>query len=316
MSSKEQSSSIPCTRQFSFYYSKWKKMDIWPKSFLVIAVINYICLLALAIEPLFEIVNQTIITRTLIFCVIFFFQTLHIFFGIFHENIYELYAVMISQFIVCIAVVFRSISVTSWDVYSILLLGCAILFQCIYIIYAYPLYKANAWAFYRKVGASLELRKKYKHYLLLHVLLKLDCMGSIVNVLVFEHDMLENYPWLSDFIFSVLSAIYYLLGRMAFTQESVPLVVSFWAFSSVILVFIGYGFYSLLSNDWGSLYFNIPNLSFGLLFFVTGLFIIIIRILLLIQSIITYRYFGEGLAQLEDKIERYWDPDDNSVVND
>jgi len=141
-------------------------------------------------------------------------------------------------------------------------------------------------------------------------------MGSIVNVLVFEHDLLENYPWLSDLIFSVLSIIYYLLGRMAFTQESVPLVVSFWTFSSVILVFIAYGFYSILSEDWGSIIFNINNLSFGLMFFVSGFFLIIIRILLIIQSIITYKYFGEGLAALEHKIEKYWDPDDNSAVNE
>jgi len=307
-----------CIRLLTFYYTKWTKLEPWPKSFAVIAVTNYLCLFALAIEPLFEDTSDAIITRTLIFCIIFLFQTLHLFFGIFHENIYELYAVMVSQFIICIAVVFRSISVRDWDLYSILLLGYAIFFQFVYIVYAIPLYKANAWAFYRKIGASLEVRKKYQHYLVLHVLFKLDCMASLVNILVFEHDMLQSYPWLSDLVFGLLSIIYYVLGRLAFRQESIPLVLSFWCFSTVIFVFMGYGFYSILtSHPWSDfILLELSNLSFGLMFFVSGLFLFIVRIFLIIQSIITYNYFGEGLAQLENKIERYWDRDEESIVND
>jgi len=145
-------------------------------------------------------------------------------------------------------------------------------------------------------------------------------MGSLVNILVYENNM-ELY-WIIGFdvVCGILSVIYYLLGRFTFTHESIPLAISFWGLSLVVPVFVGFGVYSIITQQLLAM-IDFPTLSFGqydklvfsFLFVVSGAFVIIIRTMLLIQSVIVFRYFGEGIAKLDKKVESYWAQGDEVV---
>jgi len=170
----------------SYYYQKWKEMNIWPKTFYLVALTNYMCLTALALEPLFEILiydttkfNPTILTRTLVFIVIIVFQNLHVFFGIFSENIYELYATMVTQFGAFVIIVLRSIFLPKWEIYSMVLLLYGILFQVVYFVYLMPLYRVNSWSFYKKAGADVVMRAKYRNFLLFQVFFEVGLHGFV-----------------------------------------------------------------------------------------------------------------------------------------
>jgi len=94
----------------------------------------------------------------------------------------------------------------------------------------YPLYKSCSWSLYKKAGADVILRGKYRNYLLLHVFLKMDCMVSLINILAFETNIIWPFYGINIFC-AILSLIYYLVGRYAYVEEIQPLVISFWGLS-------------------------------------------------------------------------------------
>jgi len=137
--------------------------------------------------------------------------------------------------------------------------------------------------------------------------------------MVFQNNM--SFVWLLvvDAVFVVLSVVYYLLGRFAYNIESVPLALSFWSLSFVTPIFVGYGIYRIIEEQLLG-FIDFPTLSFGeydklvfsFLFVVTAAFLMIMRVLLIVQSVIVFQYFGEGLANLESKSANYWVEDDVS----
>eukprot|EP01124_Arcella_intermedia_P002543 TRINITY_DN11386_c0_g1_i1.p1 TRINITY_DN11386_c0_g1~~TRINITY_DN11386_c0_g1_i1.p1 ORF type:complete len:379 (+),score=94.86 TRINITY_DN11386_c0_g1_i1:47-1183(+) len=308
---------------FHRWKERWKDMSLLRRSYLLLAILNYLSLAALALEPLLDRpapppappLADPLLTRTLIFLTIIIFQILHLWNGIFNDNIYEIYATMLTQLCISLIISMRSIWVLPLDLpYSGVLVGYGAVFQVVYLVYLYPLYRAHKWTFYRKAGAEVEKRKKYKSYLLFHVFLKLDFMMNFVSVLVFTD--FDDYTSVAVSC-GVLTLVYYLIGRFAVTTEFTPLICSFWCFSLISPIFIAFGIYEIIKYELLkpitiSTITAGPSTktSYAYLFVATGALSVLSRTLLLIQSIAIYRNFGEQLADFEKKQENYWDQND------
>jgi len=283
--------------------------NFFQKSFCFVVLTNYLCLIVLVCEPLMELrdkhVDSNLITRTLIFIIVILFQIAHaLFYGFFQDNIYELYATMVTQLVVCLIIILRSIFITQWDLYSKFLLAYGIFFQFVYTIYAVPLYKAHSWTFYKKAGADPHVRDNYRGYLRVFALLKLDFMVSIINILLYHNDRI---PWLIAFylITGVSSVLLFNLGYFAFIQEKGSFVIAFWSLSWIMIASFGVGMYQLFALehlsvvDMETLALGHDNNVFSFSYVLSGIVVVTMRVLLLVQSVRVFNHFGEGIPNLD-----------------
>jgi len=284
-------------------------MTLWTKSFCLVALVNYILLITFSIEPLAVAYSVKpdhdlqVIIRPLLYGVIIVFQGVHTFFGVFYDNIYEVYATMLAQFIVTIIIMTRCIELCpTFTLYNLLLVAYGVVFQVLYVVFALPLIREFSWTFYKRAGADQEFRLKYRHCLQFPVLLKIDLMLSLICILF--------YAALSRFnetrvIFlcciGFIAVAHYNVGRVGYSKENTPLVITFWTLSTVLPVFIGFSFWEIglsvlisnitdidiinISPEWDfrtyTIFFLVSSTTFGIL-----------RLFLLALSVIVFVHFG------------------------
>lgn len=109
-----------CTKPWSAYVAKWRSMKHWTNIFCFVSLANYISLFVLAVYPLADALMSSmytnpsastefsfVVTRTMTFVTITVFQVVHAWYGLFHDNIYEIYANLMAQVIITVVIVFR-----------------------------------------------------------------------------------------------------------------------------------------------------------------------------------------------------------------
>jgi len=296
---------------------RWSERHLWTKSFCFVALANYLCLFFFSVDPtiaglaLNALFDVKMVVRPLLYIILIVFQAIHTFFGIFHENIYELYAIMIVQFFITVIITTRCVELCSTlSTYNLLLVCYGVLFQVLYAIYAMPLLREFSWAFYKKAGADTQYRSKYRKYLQLHVLLKLDLMVSLLSILIYAALSVTSFLRLTFVLSMILiSIIHYHIARIGYSEENVPFVVTFWCLSTVLPVFIGFGFWEI---GFDKLLSNIVNISilephspewdfhtYAVFYLISCFTLIMLRVCLVIQGVVVYLHFGEGLKHLE-----------------
>jgi len=281
---------------------------------------NYIFLAALAVTPSIRIFikgqyKQEIVSVATILIVIIVFQVIHTWYGLFHDNVYEVYATITSQcFISAVGIIQVINNPGHWDPYDIIELCYSIGFLAIYLGFAYPLHKEYSWTFYKLAGADPDFRRRFRTFLRFQVVIKFHLMVLFVNGLVMGFAQgSRDFSWtLSiDFAYFLLGISFYICGKYGTTKESVPLMISFWSLFLGIFYVIAYGLYyvirfkivSLQNFSWDKLTKS-EEINFLVMYFVSVTLLIVLSAMLIYLSIKVYLNFGFGLDNLRDSINK------------
>jgi len=131
----------------------------------------------------------------------------------------------------------------------------------------------------------------------------MDFMIALVNALCISPLILPELPWLfGGMLFCILFAsCFYVLGRYTIREEISWLVYSFWICSWVSPACVIFGIYRIfyLVLEFRKNPANANDVvTLAVLYFATGIFLLMLRTLSVIFSVLVYRHFGEGLKHL------------------
>jgi len=107
----------------------------------------------------------------------------------------------------------------------------------------------------------------------------------------------------------LISLIHFSVARIGFSEENASLVIIFWCLSAILPIFVGFGYWEIGFNK---LISNITDISivnatspewdvrtYTIVFFLSSAALVVLRICSIIQSVVVYVHFGEGLKNLE-----------------
>lgn len=305
-------------RSWKVYREKCKNLETWTFFFLFFAVLNYCTLTALAIVPSVldwqhgRYRQQIVSVGCILICIII-FQVVHTWYGIFHDNVYEIYATVVSQvFISVIGILQVLFQDGKFEIYDYVELSYCIFFLFIYLAFAYPLHKEYSWTFYKMAGTDPDFRRRFRSYLRFQVVLKFHMMILFVNGLVMGFAQ-AYWPWTAaiDAAYLLLGTVFFVTGRFGAKKESPPLVICFWFLFTGILYIVGHSLYFVIENklvpfseiDWKKIITS-EDISFLAMYFASVLILLVLTLLLLILSIRVYLNFGLGLVDLQASILR------------
>eukprot|EP01126_Amoeba_proteus_P050866 TRINITY_DN6046_c0_g1_i14.p1 TRINITY_DN6046_c0_g1~~TRINITY_DN6046_c0_g1_i14.p1 ORF type:complete len:402 (-),score=82.97 TRINITY_DN6046_c0_g1_i14:114-1319(-) len=283
-----------------------------------------------ALEPGDSFDWSYVLTQLVLFVMIGFLCT-HAFFGLFHDNIYELYATMLAQVFLTLCVVGIVLS-ASWDTYHLLVLVYGVVYFLLYAIHLYPLYVEYSWTFFQKAGADPEFRTKYRRFLRFQVLLRIQLMSVCVNALLMGSLNMKSILWsvTFDLAMVLVSVVLTLLGAKGFQEEKKPVVYSFWTLQLLIPSYLGFIVYYIIKNStlinkmmnegglWGKGRLSVVQVKGLLLLFIVSCGMLgLVWFMVEITSFILFRHFDEGLKNLEGlrkKSKRYVPPGDGQSL--
>eukprot|EP01128_Nolandella_sp_AFSM9_P001157 TRINITY_DN11271_c0_g1_i1.p1 TRINITY_DN11271_c0_g1~~TRINITY_DN11271_c0_g1_i1.p1 ORF type:complete len:354 (-),score=31.82 TRINITY_DN11271_c0_g1_i1:148-1119(-) len=280
-------------------------MGAWSRTFFVATTINYLLLGFFSLFPIISVatdpatsVSIYMLSRTLLLLTLIAFQASHSYAGLVLDNIYEIYAMMMTQAVVTLVLVlatwFQSHSPTTFE-YG--LFAYAIVLQLFFFALAYPLHQEHRWSFYKKVGADPFFRSVFRSYLRFTVVLKVDFMVMLLNLVCMSSIPLRAEWLIALFVIGLCVAVgFFSLGYVGFRGENTAFGVPFWMLSPLNPTLVGLGVYSLLTTvDWSSLSLSDESSTYSLLYLITAAFLLVTRVALLVLSSIAYRNWGQGL---------------------
>jgi len=241
-----------------------------------------------------------IITRTATFVAITIFQVIHAWFGLFHDNIYEIYANVVSQVVITVVVVFRCIFDMPWTIYLYALFSYAVLFLALYIIFLYLIHSEYSYTFYQKAGADPVFRSMYRKYLRFQAVLKIDFMLAVVSTMSFktsDPNTSTSYLVTFNLIVAIIAAIYFNIGRFGVSNEVRPLVLVFWSLSPIQPVFYSYGVWEFINQRFWQLSGIEQEVAY--LFLSSACAGVLVRIALVVLGSLAYVNFDKGLRDFE-----------------
>eukprot|EP01127_Copromyxa_protea_P022003 TRINITY_DN771_c0_g1_i1.p1 TRINITY_DN771_c0_g1~~TRINITY_DN771_c0_g1_i1.p1 ORF type:complete len:346 (+),score=66.44 TRINITY_DN771_c0_g1_i1:326-1363(+) len=249
-----------------------------------------------------DVLNRRQLLTQIMLIVVIGSQCLHsTFFGLFHDNIYEVYSVMLVQLFISFGVAGMLLISTPWSVYEYTLLSYGSVFFLLYSIYIYPLHAEYSWTFFQAAGADPEFRKKYRRFLRFQALLKIELFLLTLNTLLVGY-LRDDITWFMVFDVAVVCAglISYVLGRAAFEEEIAPLSFSFWVFQLLMPAYLLLTA-SFMKYDNITIEFDTPKEAQGfyLLYGGSAVMLFLLFIAVMISSAMLYQHFGEGLKHLD-----------------
>eukprot|EP01127_Copromyxa_protea_P004759 TRINITY_DN14585_c0_g1_i1.p1 TRINITY_DN14585_c0_g1~~TRINITY_DN14585_c0_g1_i1.p1 ORF type:complete len:371 (-),score=44.12 TRINITY_DN14585_c0_g1_i1:65-1177(-) len=309
---------------------KWKTMGIWSKAFCLVALSNYLTLIGFTMFSMVlhgEMGHISSLTLRAIFFVITGFQAAHSWFGMMHDNIYELGATMLSQVFVSIYLVGILIQAPRpWGSYHYIMFCYGVLYFVLYCAFLYPLHKEYSWNFFAKAGADPAFRRKYRRFLRFQAMIKIQLMGLIVNCLVIGAIPLHfNLSWFLTFDFVLVSVaiLMYALGRNGFQKEKHHYVYPFWTLQLIIPAYLTYFF--MIGQGIFDRRMAKPNITedeyslfvgYLWLFYGSGTLLFLVQSLVIVTSVMLFRYFGQGIKDIRKHLKKEREAATGLVQND
>jgi len=242
------------------------------------------------------------------------FQIIHAWYGLFHDNIYEIYAMILTQTftsaLAILIVISDRLNAGAFFWWDWILLSYAVIFFVAYVAFAFPLHKEYTYHFFHKAGAEPTFRAKFRRYLRFQVLQRLYLMVTMCNALMFggllysnpEHGLLYQ---IAMGIQIILVLILFCFIRIGTALEIKPLVIASYVFSPLPLFFIGYSNFAVTKHitlallKQGGLAMHSEEIFLLPVFYITALVSVILVIPVLWMSFLILGEFGEGVSSIE-----------------
>eukprot|EP01129_Flabellula_baltica_P015145 TRINITY_DN7513_c0_g1_i1.p1 TRINITY_DN7513_c0_g1~~TRINITY_DN7513_c0_g1_i1.p1 ORF type:complete len:360 (+),score=51.50 TRINITY_DN7513_c0_g1_i1:104-1183(+) len=294
--------------------SEWKAKT---KLFFVVVIINNVVLLLLSgllcVSAFVHLSGENVteeriqvdkddINVSVMLCFFVIFQVWHCFYGLFYDNLYELYATMGTKFLSTAYAIYRVLfERDDWPeemVYDIIFLTCVLLFQIIYLLFIPSLHRDYSWRLYKKVGVDNEKRRIHKNYLIFMTLLKFDFMFFFINAIISGKGIFNfetDYEYIFDLIAIIVSILTLGVGWYAFKNGKLGGTLVFFFLSLIGPVYVGYNIY-LSFTPTG---FQQANYFF----FITAVFAVVLRIFVYIFAYIVLKNFDSRLEYVDPRNE-------------
>jgi len=230
------------------------------------------------------------------------FNLLVFLYGLFYDNLYELYAAIGAKFLSSGFAIYRFVNgiMGDWDHlemwFDITLAVFVLFFQILYFFFLYPLYKDYRWRIHKKVGYDEEFKKIHKYYLIFLTLLKFDFLFFFTAAIVSGEGVfnytVNAYDFIIDIVAMIVAIVTMFVGWFSFKKGNVAGSIVFYFLCAIAPVYIGYNLYLLFTEK--------QSLT-RVFFFTTAAIAAIVRIFLIVYSCIVLKHF--------EKAAEYVNPD-------
>jgi hypothetical protein len=215
--------------------------------------------------------------------------------GLVYVNKYELTAFYMSTVLITLFCTYRFFEMSHRQVFDYIIFLTTAISQLIYIALACQIFKEYTWRFFKTVGADIRFQTMYKTEQQFFSLLKFDLLFALLIVIMafaLSNKFLGR-DILLDILLFFISIGVFISGHVGVAKEMKFLMAVFFVFCSSLLIIISCKFYRFMKAT------EEYELKATIEYYVVVGIALIIRILVFVWGLKTFKNFGLGLKNFE-----------------